>query len=77
MDDGRRALDLLIELRDPAGGRHAYGDLVTRATTVGVGSLRIRVASLDDVIASKEYAARPKDLEALPELRALRDRGGD
>jgi len=31
------------------------------------------VAGLDDVIASKEWANRPKDHEALPELRQLRD----
>ena len=70
-------LDLLVELRDPEGGRHPYGDLATRATTVLVGNLTIRVASLEDIIASKEHAARPKDLEALPELRALREQAGD
>ncbi len=31
----------------------------------------MRVVALDDVIASKEWADRPKD-EALPELRQLR-----
>jgi hypothetical protein len=31
------------------------------------------MAALDDIIASKEWADRPKDREALPELRALRD----
>ncbi len=70
-------LDLLVELRDPEGGRHPYGDLATRATTVLVGNLTIRVASLQDIIASKEHAAGPKDLEALPELRALREQAGD
>lgn len=64
-------LDLLVELRDPEGGRHPYVDLAARATSVSVGELTIRVASLEDIIASKEYAARPKDLEALPELKAL------
>jgi len=68
-------LDLLVELRDPAGGHHPYGDLDTRALDVTVGDVNIRVASLDDIIASKEYAGRKKDLEALPELQALRDEG--
>ena len=66
-------LDLLVELRDPTGGRHPYADLASRAVDVVVGKVTIRVASLDDIIASKEYAGRPKDLEALPELQALRD----
>ena len=66
-------LDLLVELRDPSGGRHPYGDLVSRSLDVTVGDLTISVASLDDIIASKKYAGRPKDLDALPELQALRD----
>lgn len=32
----------------------------------------MHVAALEDVIASKEWAGRPKDIEALPELRSLR-----
>jgi hypothetical protein len=36
----------------------------------------VRVAALDDIIASKEWANRPKDHEALTELRRLAtDRG--
>lgn len=66
-------LDLLVELRDPSGGRHPYADLATRASPVSVGELTISVASLEDIIASKRFAARPKDLEALPELQALLD----
>jgi hypothetical protein len=66
-------LDLLVELRDPAGGRHPYVDLASRATAVSVGELMIKVASLEDIVASKRFAARPKDLEALPELQELLD----
>lgn len=66
-------LDLLVELRDPAGGRHSYAELASRAVLVTVGEVTIRVASLDDIIASKRYAGRPKDVDALPELEALRD----
>ncbi len=36
-------------------------------------SLKIRVASLDDIIASKEAAGREKDLRSLPYLRSLKD----
>lgn len=35
--------------------------------------MRIRVAGLEDIIASKEWANRPKDHEALGELYAIRD----
>lgn len=69
-------LDLLLELRDPAGGRHPYADLASRAVGVTVGNVTISVASLDDIIASKEFAGRPKDLDALPELEALRNELG-
>jgi hypothetical protein len=34
----------------------------------------IRAAALEDIIRAKERADRAKDREALPELRALRDR---
>lgn len=36
-------------------------------------ALRISLAALEDIIASKEWADRPKDHEALPELYAIRD----
>ena len=62
-----------MELRDPAGGRHPYADLAARATSVSVADLTISVASLEDIIASKRFAGRPKDLDALPELQALLD----
>lgn len=33
--------------------------------------MTIRVVALDDIIASKQWANRPKDRRALPELEAL------
>ncbi len=40
------------------------------------GPVRTSTGSpLDDVIASKEWADRPKDREPLPELRALKPHG--
>ena len=65
------ALDLLVELRDPSGGHHAYGDLVSRSSAIDVGGVTVRIASLGDIVASKQFAARPKDLEAIPELLGL------
>lgn len=38
-----------------------------------VGDTEVLVASLQDIIRSKEIADRPPDREALPELRALDD----
>ena len=64
-------LDLLVELRDRSGDRHDYSDLVTRAVGYEVGELPVLLASLDDIVASKEFAGREKDNEALPELNEL------
>ena len=64
-------LDLLVELRDPSGGRHPYEDLVSRASDIAVGGVIVSIASLGDIVASKQFAARPKDIEALPELLEL------
>ncbi len=47
--------------------------LRARAHTIVAFDHAITVASLDDIITSKEYANRRKDAEALPELRRLRD----
>jgi hypothetical protein len=71
-------LDLLVDLRDPSGGHHPYADLVSRASAIVVGGVTVRIASLGDIVASKQYAARPKDLDALPELlRLLQGREDD
>ena len=64
-------LDLLIELRDTGDNRHSFADLAERSVAITVGSLVIRVAALRDIVASKAFAGRPKDLDALPELREL------
>jgi hypothetical protein len=54
-----------------------FDQLNDRAEEVEVAGLRIRIADLDDIIASKEAADRPKDRAQLPLLYALRDeRGG-
>ena len=60
----------------PAGDGHrlGYDELVGRASLQDVNGLAVRVAALEDVIASKEWADRPKDRQALPELRELASR---
>lgn len=50
-----------------------YEDLAANAVEVRIGRIRVLVASLTDIIRSKEVTDRPKDRKALNELRALRD----
>jgi sugar phosphate isomerase/epimerase len=65
-------LDLAFE---PDGPEHAplrYERLARRAVAIDLG-IEVPVASLDDIIASKEAAGRLKDLEDLARLYVLRD----
>jgi hypothetical protein len=65
-------LDLLIDIPSRDGSRVLYGDVVRRAVMLVVNDeVTVVVADLHDIIASKEWANRPKDREALPELRSL------
>jgi len=66
-------LDLLVELRDASCGHHPYADLITRESAINVGGLTVRIAALGDIVGSKQFAARSKDHEALPELLELLD----
>lgn len=61
-------LDLTIR---PAGFEGGYDELVARSIHRSIGHIRVRVAALEDVIRSKEVAARDKDIRALPELYRL------
>jgi hypothetical protein len=54
----------------PAGAR-GYEDLAERAHSMTLQGHVVPVASLEDIIRSKEAANRPKDLAALPILRQL------
>jgi hypothetical protein len=56
----------------PAGFPAGFESLHSSARPVTVAGLTMLVASLDDVIASKEAAGRDKDFEALPTLIKLR-----
>lgn len=67
-------LDVLTAIPTRDGGRAAYDDLIRRAKQVEVGGIAVSVAALPDIIASKEWADRPKDREALVELRELQKR---
>lgn len=54
-------------------GTAGYDDLRRTAVIVDLGPTSAVVASLDDIIRSKEAADRPKDRAALPRLRYLRE----
>jgi hypothetical protein len=61
-------LDLTIR---PAAFEGGYDELVGSSTRRTIGQIQVRVAALEDVIRSKETAARDKDIRALPELYRL------
>jgi len=65
----RGALDVLGE---PAG-TDGYRDLAANAITLEVEGLKLKVASLDDLMRMKEASGRPKDRIELEVLGALRD----
>ena len=50
-----------------------FATLASRATHFEYDRLPVMMASLDDVIAMKRAAGRPKDLLAIEHLAALRD----
>lgn len=65
------AFDVLGDMPDRTGRPLSYDDIEPRSSVVEYEGIAIHVASLDDVIASKEWSDRPKDRQALPELRRL------
>jgi hypothetical protein len=67
LEIGVESLDLLGEMSGVGG----YEQVIGRAVEVEYGGVRARALSLEDLIRTKTAAGRPKDLGALPELRAL------
>lgn len=63
-----------LDILGVPAGTQGYADLVTRAEWYDIDDLSIRVASIDDLIRMKRAAGRPKDLLAIEELGALRER---
>lgn len=67
--------DVDVVLRPDAPGprgHFSFAELNTRALDREAFGVTIRVAALDDIMASKAAAGRPQDLAALPHLSALR-----
>ena len=81
--DGRRILTLdtpdgWIDLVPQHHGAPVYEQLRARAIPADVAGVEVHIASLDDLIAMKKAAGRPKDLVAVEELEAIQrlQRGG-
>lgn len=65
-----------LDLTLSPAGIDDYESLRSAAVEFDIEGSRMLVASLDDVIRSKEAADRPKDHATLPLLRAVRDEIG-
>jgi predicted nucleotidyltransferase len=61
----------MLDVMQDAAGAPPYAELHRRAVEVTLGTLTIRVAGLDDLIALKRAAARPVDLEDIAVLADL------
>ncbi|HEY0565207.1 MAG TPA: hypothetical protein VGC88_06460 [Terriglobales bacterium] len=61
----------LVDLLGEMSGVGGYYDIESNARVENVNGVFCLVASLEDIIKSKEAANRPKDQLTLPELRAL------
>ena len=66
------AVDVLSHIPGLDGSRLDYKTLLVRAESRDVDGTVVHVASLDDIIASKRWANRRKDHDALVELDQIR-----
>jgi hypothetical protein len=64
-------LDLIDHLRREPDEPRALQHLIANASMLVIGDARVSVASLADIIRSKEISDRPKERVALPELQRL------
>lgn len=60
-----------LDISFEPSGTHGYDDLQGSAVIMSVGGVDVPVASLADVIRSKEAADRPRDRAMLPVLREM------
>jgi predicted nucleotidyltransferase len=59
-----------LDLTIMPAGTEGYPDLIRSAVDIEYEGIVVPTASLEDVARSKEAAGRPKDLRALPAIRA-------
>jgi predicted nucleotidyltransferase len=64
------AIDLLGEISGGGG----YDQLLPHSEVVEMFGVRCRVLDLETLIATKKAAGRPKDFDAIAELKVIRDR---
>jgi len=62
-----------IDLLGEIVGGGSYGDLLPHSTTIQVFGVECRCLGLERLIHVKRAAGRPKDLEAIAELEAIRE----
>ncbi len=65
-----------LDINFTPAGTHGYDDLHRESIDATVLGIRVEMASLADVIRSKEAADRPKDHLTLPTLRRLLEEQG-
>lgn len=66
------AIDLLVK----PDGSPAYSALRSKSSEIDVDGIVVRIASIDDLIAMKRAAGRPRDLEDIASLEVARERSG-
>ena len=64
-----------LDVTSTPAGTTGYEDLRRDALRIRIGDTEVLVASLADVVRSKQAAGRPKDERALPTLRRMLDEG--
>lgn len=64
-------LDIMTEVSIGPGRERNYSDLYDASSGATLRGGPVRIAALDDIIASKRHANRGKDQAALPELERL------
>ena len=66
-----RVVDLLLKPEVP------FEELLARSQEVMLNRTKIRIASIDDLIALKQHAGRPQDLVDIEQLETIRRQKGD
>lgn len=66
-DDPLRQVDLFVDEPIP------FEELWSRAEIIQLEGIEVHVASIDDLIAMKEQAGRPLDLDDIAELRRIKE----